>query len=61
MDVLAAKILAMFGSFNKETLDLHELFEAGVMTLMLALLCSIRLSVWLKMDCWRSAAMIFMP
>ncbi|HZI87158.1 MAG TPA: hypothetical protein VFD48_10010 [Pyrinomonadaceae bacterium] len=29
MDVLAAKILAMFGSFNKETLDLHELFEAG--------------------------------
>ena len=29
MDVLAAKILAMFGSFNKETLDLHVLFEAG--------------------------------
>ena len=29
MDVLAGKILAMFGSFNKETLDLHELFEAG--------------------------------
>jgi len=29
MDVLAAKILAMFRSFNKETLDLHELFEAG--------------------------------
>jgi predicted transcriptional regulator len=29
MDVLARKILAMFGSFNKETLDLHELFEAG--------------------------------
>jgi hypothetical protein len=29
MDTLAAKILAMFGSFNKETLDLHELFEAG--------------------------------
>ena len=29
MDVLAAKIVAMFGSFNKETLDLHELFEAG--------------------------------
>ena len=29
MDVLAKKILAMFGSFNKETLDLHELFEAG--------------------------------
>ena len=29
MDVLAEKILAMFGSFNKETLDLHELFEAG--------------------------------
>lgn len=29
MGVLAAKILAMFGSFNKETLDLHELFEAG--------------------------------
>jgi len=29
MDVLAEKILAMFESFNKETLDLHELFEAG--------------------------------
>lgn len=29
MDVLAGKILALFGSFNKETLDLHELFEAG--------------------------------
>ena len=29
MDVLAGKILAMFGSFKKETLDLHELFEAG--------------------------------
>jgi hypothetical protein len=41
MDVLAGKILAMFGSFNKETLDLHERFEAEVMTLMLALPCSI--------------------
>jgi hypothetical protein len=29
MDVLAARILALFGSFNKDTLDLHELFEAG--------------------------------
>ena len=29
MDSLTRKILAMFGSFNKETLDLHELFEAG--------------------------------
>ena len=29
MDVLAGKILGMFASFNKETLDLHELFEAG--------------------------------
>ncbi|HEY6661049.1 MAG TPA: hypothetical protein VI031_07905 [Pyrinomonadaceae bacterium] len=29
MDALAGKILAMFGAFNKETLDLHELFEAG--------------------------------
>lgn len=29
MDVVGAKILAMFGTFNKETLDLHELFEAG--------------------------------
>jgi hypothetical protein len=28
MDVLAGKILVMFGS-NKDTLDLHELFEAG--------------------------------
>ena len=60
MDVLARKILAMFGSFNKETLDLHELFEAGGNDLMLALLCSIGLSVWFKMDCWRSAAMTFM-
>ena len=29
MDVLAGKILAMFESFNTETPDLHELFEAG--------------------------------
>jgi len=29
MHVFAAKILAMFGSFNKGTLDLHALFEAG--------------------------------
>ena len=29
MDMLTGKILAMFGSFSKETLDLHELFEAG--------------------------------
>jgi hypothetical protein len=29
MDMLAKKILAMFGAFNKETLDLHVLFEAG--------------------------------
>jgi len=29
MDILAGKILDMFASFNKETLDLHELFEAG--------------------------------
>ena len=29
MDVLAREILGMFGSFKKETLDLHELFEAG--------------------------------
>ncbi len=29
MDGLAGKVLAMFGSFNKDTLDLHELFEAG--------------------------------
>jgi hypothetical protein len=29
MDVLGGKILAMFASFNKETLDLQELFEAG--------------------------------
>ena len=29
MDMLAGKILGMFGSFNKDTLDLHELFEAG--------------------------------
>jgi hypothetical protein len=29
MDVVGGKILAMFASFNKETLDLQELFEAG--------------------------------
>lgn len=29
MDMLAGKILDMFASFNKETFDLHELFEAG--------------------------------
>ncbi len=29
MDVLAVRILAMFRSFNKEKLDLRELFEAG--------------------------------
>jgi len=29
MDSLTGKILALFGAFNKETLDLHELFEAG--------------------------------
>ncbi len=29
MDRLAGEILAMFESFNKEILDLHELFEAG--------------------------------
>ena len=29
MDALVGKILSMFGTFNKEVLDLHELFEAG--------------------------------
>jgi len=29
MDTLAQNILNMFASFNKETLDLHALFEAG--------------------------------
>ena len=29
MDALVGKILTMFGTFNKEALDLHELFEAG--------------------------------
>ena len=29
MDGLGGKILGMFESFHKETLDLHELFEAG--------------------------------
>ena len=29
MDTLAQNILNMFASFNKETLDLHVLFEAG--------------------------------
>lgn len=60
MDLLAGKILAMFGSFNKETLDLHELFEAGGTDPDARLLCSIGLSVWFKRDCWRSAAMTFM-
>jgi hypothetical protein len=29
MDALDQKVLSMFVSLNKETLDLHELFEAG--------------------------------
>jgi hypothetical protein len=29
MDALAQRILGMFAAFDKETLDLHELFEAG--------------------------------
>ncbi|HEY0004426.1 MAG TPA: hypothetical protein VGB17_06415 [Pyrinomonadaceae bacterium] len=29
MDQLALKILRMFGHWKKESLDLHELFEAG--------------------------------
>ena len=29
MDALAQKVLDMFGYLKKETLDLHELFEAG--------------------------------
>ena len=51
MDVLAGKILAMFGSFNKETLDLHELFEAGGNDPDARTAVLDGLSVWLKMDC----------
>ena len=29
MDKLTLKVLGMFDDWNKETLDLHELFEAG--------------------------------
>jgi hypothetical protein len=29
MDKLAQQVLRMFEQWNKETLDLHELFEAG--------------------------------
>lgn len=29
MDTLKGKVLGMFEHWNKETLDLHELFEAG--------------------------------
>ena len=29
MDTLTLKVLGMFERWNKETLDLHELFEAG--------------------------------
>ena len=29
MDSLTLKVLGMFDTWNKETLDLHELFEAG--------------------------------
>lgn len=29
MDKMAEKVLRMFARFGKETLDLHELFEAG--------------------------------
>ncbi len=61
MDVLAGKIVAMFGSFNRETLDRHELFEAGGNDpgTRAAVLDSVERLV--KQDCWRSAAMVFMP
>ena len=29
MDDVTRKVLSQFGRFNKESLDLHELFEAG--------------------------------
>ena len=29
MDELSLRVMAMFDRFGKETLDLHELFEAG--------------------------------
>jgi DNA-binding PadR family transcriptional regulator len=29
MDTLTLRVLGMFAHWNKETLDLHELFEAG--------------------------------
>ena len=29
MDEMAVKVMRMFARFGKETLDLHELFEAG--------------------------------
>lgn len=29
MDTLSLRVLGMFEHWNKETLDLHELFEAG--------------------------------
>ncbi|HEV2916001.1 MAG TPA: hypothetical protein VGX92_22165 [Pyrinomonadaceae bacterium] len=29
MDTLTQKVLGMFGYWKKDTLDLHELFEAG--------------------------------
>jgi hypothetical protein len=61
MDVLAAKILAMFGSLNKGTLDPHKLFEAGGNDPDARTAVLDTVEPWLKMDCWRSAAMIFMP
>ncbi len=29
MDEMSSRVIAMFARFGKETLDLHELFEAG--------------------------------
>jgi DNA-binding PadR family transcriptional regulator len=29
MDEMTRQVLGMYGRFNKESLDLHELFEAG--------------------------------
>lgn len=57
MDVLAGKILALFGSFNKETLDLHELFEAGGNDPDARTAVLDRVERLVREDCWRSAAM----
>jgi hypothetical protein len=59
MDALVGKNLDYVWVFQQGGPRPARAVEASGNALMLALLWLIRLSDWLKMDCWRSAAMIF--